>query len=372
MSEIVNMKNLIQSQRNIHRSPSKLFSENKKNNYSSNNSEILDYLEKSRNIKPIKPGKSLGLSFYQSNPNKSTFFSKFDSNVSTNYNYNSNNTNNDTIRYIKTERNYNRLKDLKSISNKNDTISLSSLYKLPDYKRKTINFLTKNSFSINKSNNSSKINDIQNISNVFLTKINDEKNTNNTILLSNYNLDSERSINKLNNTFNNSSLNTNSKYIKSKKENDSNLEYFMKDKFYCDIKEKLNKEYRFKNFAHDHSVKDKLIELNQVKEFWGGVFDYVNPILITKNFHYMTKIIEDRKKLRDLKQKFSNIDEEEKRKYYDLSEKKNRVIKMPKLYTNINIIEKRKKDIKEERLINNMIKNRTEEKMKKILKKIYE
>lgn len=370
MSEIVNMKNMIQSQKNIHRNSSKLFSENKKNNFSGNNSEILDYIAKSRNIISIKPGKSLGLSFYQNNPNKSNFFSKFDSNASTNYNYNSNN--NDTIRYIRTERNYNHINDLKSISNKNETISLSSLFKLPDYKRKTFNFFTKNSFSINKSNNSSKINDIQNASNIFLTKINDEKNNNNTILLSNCNLDSDRSINKLNNTFNNSSLNNNSKRSKSKKENDSNLEYFMKDKFYCDIKEKLNHEYRFKNFMHDYSVKDKLIELNQVKEFWGGVFDYVNPILITKRFHYMTKIIDDRKKLRDIKTKFGNINEDETRKYYNLSEKKDRVLKMPKLYTNIKIIEKRKKEIKEERLISDMMKNQTEEKMKKILNKIYE
>ena len=370
MSEIVNMKNMIQSQKNIHRNSSKLFSENKKNNFSGNNSEILGYLTKSRNIKSIKPGKSLGISFYQNNPNGSTFFSKFDSNVSTNYNYNCNN--NDTFRYIRTERNYNHINDLKPISNKYDTISLSLLYKLPDYKRKTNNFFTKNSFSINRSNNSSKINDIQNISNIFLTKINDEKNNNNTILLSNYNLDSDRSINKLNNTFNNSSLNTNSKRSKSKKENDSNLEYFMKDKFYCDIKEKLNKEYRLKNFMHDYSVKDKLIELNQVKEFWGGVFDYVNPILITKKFHYKTKIIEDKKELREIKAKFGIINEDETRKFYNLSEKKNRVLKMPKLYTNINIIEKRKKEIKEEKLVNDLMKNQIEEKMKKILNKIYE
>jgi hypothetical protein len=317
MSEIINMQNLIQSQKNIHRNSSKLFSEKKKNNFFGNNSEILYYIDKSRNIKSIKPGKSLGLSFYQNNQNKSNFFSKFDSNASTNYNSN----NNDTFRYIRTERNYNHLNDLKSISNKKETISLSSLYKLPDYKRKINNFFTKNSFSINKSNNNSKINDIQNISNIFLTKINDEKNNNNTILLSNCNLDSDRSATKLNNTFNNSSLNTNSKRSKSKKENDSNLEYFMKEKFYCDIKEKLNKEYRFKNFMHDYSVKDKLIELNQVKEFWGGVFDYVNPILITKKFHYMTKIIEDRKELREIKAKFGNINEDETRKFYNLSEK---------------------------------------------------
>ena len=368
MSEIVNMKNLIQSQKNIHRNSSKLFSEDKKNNFFSNNSEILDYLTKSRNIKSIKPGKSLGLSFYQNSPNKSTFFSKFDSNVSTNYNYNSNNSN--TFRYIKTENNYNHVNDLRSISNKNDTISLSLLYKLPDYKRKTINFFSKKSFTINKSNNSSKINDNQNISNTFLTKINDEKNS--TILLSNCNLDSDRSVNKLNNTLNNSSLNTNRTRSKSKKENDSNLEYFMKEKFYSDIKEKLNKEYRFKNFMHDYSVKDKLIELNQVKEFWGGVFDYVNPILITKKFHFMTKMIEDKKKLREIKAKFCNFNTDEKRKYYNLSEKKNRVVKMPKLYTNINIIQKRKREIKEERLINNMINNQTEEKMKQILNNIYE
>ena len=54
MSEIINMKNMIQSQKNIHRNSSKLFSENKKNNFSGNNSEILDYIAKSRNIISIK------------------------------------------------------------------------------------------------------------------------------------------------------------------------------------------------------------------------------------------------------------------------------------------------------------------------------
>jgi hypothetical protein len=340
MSETVNKKNIIHSHRNITRNFSKLSSDKK---YPRNKSELQDYINKSSYIKLYKPDKYLGLSQYQNNPTKSTFYSKLESNASTNYN-------NDNIQYIKTENNHPHLPYLKSISNKNDTISISTLFKLPDYKRKTINYFTKNSTSINKSNNSSKLYDNQNISNTFYTRINTEQNNNNTILLSNYNLDSERSIKKINNTLNNITFNKNKDKLNSKKKNYSNLDYFMKDKFYIDIEEKLNRQYKDKKFTHDHSIKDKLIELHQIKEFWGCIFNYVTPIIMTKRFQSITKLIEDRKKLRDINKKYGgNINNDKTKKFYNLSQKKNNNLTVPKICTDFNIVKQKKKEIKKEK-----------------------
>jgi hypothetical protein len=340
MSEKVNKKNIIHSHRNITRNFSKLSSDNK---YSRNKSELQDYITKSRNIKLFRPDKYSGLSLYQNNPGKSTFYSKLESNASTNYN-------NDNIRYIKTENNRPHLNYLKSISNKKDTISISTLFNLPDFKRKTINYFAKNSTSNNKSNNSSKIYDNQNISNIFYTRINTEQNNNNTTLLSNYNLDLNRSIKNINNTLNNITFNKNKVKLNQKKKNYSNLDYFMKNKFYTDIEEKLNRQYKDKKFTHDHSIKDKLIKLHQIKAFWGGIFNYVTPIIMTKRFQSLTKLIEDRKRLREIKYKNrGNINDYKFKKYYNSSKKKNYNLNMPTIYTDFNMVKQKKKEIKKEK-----------------------
>ena len=340
MSETVNKKNIIHSHRNITRNFSKLSSDNK---YHRNKSELQDYITKSRNIKLFKPDKYSGLSLYQNNPTKSTFYSKLESNASTNYN-------NDNIRYIKTESNRPHLHYLKSIPNKNDNISISTLFKLPDYKRKAINYFAKNSMSINRSNNSSKLYDYQNISNIFYTRIYTEQNNNNTILLSNYNMDSERSMKKINNTLNSITFKKNKNKLNPKKKNYSNLDYFMKNKFYTDIEEKLNRQYKDKKFTHDHSVKDKLVELHQIKEFWGGIFNYVTPIIMTKRFQSITKLIEDRKKLKEINNNYGgNKNNYKFKKYYNLSEKKNNNLKMPKICNDLNVVKQKKKEIKKER-----------------------
>ena len=93
------------------------------------------------------------------------------------------------------------------------------MFKLPDYKKKGFNYVSKNSTSINRSNNSSKLYDNQNISNFFYTRINTEQNNINTILLNNYNLDSERNMKKINNTLNNITFNKNKIKLNQKKRN---------------------------------------------------------------------------------------------------------------------------------------------------------
>ena len=59
-------------------------------------------------------------------------------------------------------------------------------------------------------------------------------------------------------------------------------------------------------------------------------------------------------------------------KYYNLSEKKIIVKKMPNIYTVANLIQKRKKEIKEEKLVEQMKKNKTEEQMRYFLNSLYE
>ena len=336
MSQTVNKKNIIHSHRNITRNFSKLSSDKK---YPRNKSELQDYITKSKNIKLFRLNNNLGISFYQNNPTKSTIYSKLESNASTNFN-------NDNIRYIKTENNRPNLHYLKSISNKHDTISISTLFKLPDYKTKGFNYVSKNSTSINRSNNSSKLYDNQNISNFFYTRMYTEQNNINTILLNNYNLDSERNMKKINNTLNNITFNKNKIKLNQKKRNYSNLDYLMKDKFYTDIEEKLKRKYKDKKFTHDYSIKDKLIELHQIKSFWGSIFNYVTPIIMTKRFQSLTKLIEDRKRLREINKKNrGNINDYKFKKYYNSSKKKNYNLNMPTIYTDFNMVKQKKKRI---------------------------
>ena len=124
----------------------------------------------------------------------------------------------------------------------------------------------------------------------------------------------------------------------------------MKDKFYTDIEEKLKRKYKDKKFTHDYSIKDKLIELHQIKSFWGSIFNYVTPIIMTKRFQSLTKLIEDRKRLREIKYKNrGNINDYKFKKYYNSSKKKNYNLNMPTIYTDFNMVKQKKKEIKKEK-----------------------
>ena len=373
MSEEI--KNIYYSQKTIKKSFPKFFVRLKKNiNDNNNNSEVQKYMIKSRNTKPIKRQNFTPFSFNKNNITKSTFYSKLESNSSTKYD------NNNNIKYTLTEMSHTYTNKLK---NQNNTLLLSSLFKMPDYKRKTINFFLRpknNSLSI-KNKDNMQLNDIQNISNIIYPKMSEEQN--NTNILSNNNLDNIDSqiINKTYSINNNLSLNSNynnnnkiSKISTQKQKHDkySNLAFFLKNRFYSDIEEKFNKQFKGKKFSHDNSVKDKIIGLNQVSEFWGGVFDYTNPLLCTKRFQCITKLIADRKKIRDMDKIKGYLNNKKTYKYYNLSEKKNIVKKMPNIYTVANLIQKRKKEIKEEKLVEQMKKNKTEEQMRYFLNSLYE
>ena len=73
----------------------------------------------------------------------------------------------------------------------------------------------------------------------------------------------------------------------------------MKDRFYIDTENKMNKKLKDKVFRHDHSLRDKIIEMNQIGEFWGGIIDYCNPVFSIKRFGYLKKKLNQNKNERN-------------------------------------------------------------------------
>ena len=362
MSEKEKYEKYFNSKHKIKKAFPKLYVKLTKMQTPENNSKFQNYLIKSRNPKQIKKINCKPFSFNKNNITKSTFYSKLESNSSTKY---------DNIRHTLTEMNLTYSNKLK---NKTESILLSSLYNSINDKRKSYNYFKRpknnsliiNTFRNENKNKYSKYNDIQNISSIIYPKGNEEKN--NSIIITNPNFDSKISNIKANSTNYNISFNNISKNkINNKRDEYSNLEFFLKNKFYSDIQEKFNKQFKGKKFTHDNSVKDKLIQIHQVCEFFGGFLDYTNPILSTKRYQYVTKLIDYRKKNKENIKKF-----EEMNKYYSFSEKNKKGNKFPKLYTISNFIEKRKKEIKVEKNIEKIKKNKTEKQIKYFLNNLYE
>lgn len=77
-----------------------------------------------------------------------------------------------------------------------------------------------------------------------------------------------------------------------------NLEDYLKDKFYEDIDKKMTIKFKFKNFFHDNSVKERIIKMKKIGLFWGSIFEYCNPILSAKKFKYSKKFYQKRKNLK--------------------------------------------------------------------------
>ena len=74
------------------------------------------------------------------------------------------------------------------------------------------------------------------------------------------------------------------------------LHNYMKDRFYADTELKMNKKLKNTVFNHDQSLKDKIIEMNQIEDFWGGIVDYCNPYFAIKKFQYLTKRLNKNRK----------------------------------------------------------------------------
>ena len=354
MSEIRKITNTLYSQKSLKKTFPKLFVKLRKSQQLQTSSNIHKYLIKSRNNKPIKRENFKPFSFNKNSTTKSTFYSK--TNSSTKYDNN--------IKYTLTEMNHTYSNILK---NKNHSLLLSSLFRIPNKKRKTLNFITRTANDTSTNHRKIKLNDIQNISSIIYPKMNEEKN--NTLLINNSNYDSQISILKNSSKLNNLTLNNISNNNFKKEDKYTNLEYFLKNKFYADVQEKFDKQFHGKKFTHDNSVRDKIIKLHQLTDFWGGVFDFAIPIITTKKYQCDIKLIEDRKKFYEMNKKY--LFNEAIKNYYSLSKKKKYERKIPKLFTTNNLIKKRKKEIKEEKL-NEMKKNKTEDKLKYFINNLNE
>ena len=237
--------------------------------------------------------------------------------------------------------------------NNKNFVSLYELYNLPNFRTKTFSSSDKPKIEL-KLNKKNKIGDKLHINNNFRF-----------ITCSNDNDDIERVKIKLLKNNNNNIHTLNNSQNKQIKRIDqfANLSNFMKDRFYTDIEEKLNRKFRNKPFYYDVSLKNKIIQLNQIKEFWGGISDYTNPILCTKRVRYLSKLIDYRKHLRENMKNEESVKNIENNIYSKLLKKKNKNIVIPKLYTNSNLIEKRREEIKKIRLFSRERKNKTENNM---------
>jgi hypothetical protein len=241
-------------------------------------------------------------------------------------------------------------------SNNVEYISSSELYTLPNYKTKTLNFFHRAKKAFSNKNKKNKIrNDIYHINKNFrFITSNDVEEKKKNDQMKNYH---KKVLNNIH------TLSVNSYQKRKKPDQFANLPNFMKDRFYSDIQEKFNIRFHKNPFYYDISIKDKIIQLHQIREFWGGMSDYTNPILSTKKVRFISKLIEDRKNLRDNKKK----DEESKNFvngiYHKFIRKRNVNVTMPKLYTNSNFIEEKMEEIRKKKLSEKSGKNKTEDNM---------
>ena len=236
-------------------------------------------------------------------------------------------------------------------SNYVEYISSSELYTLPNYKTKTLNFFHRAKKAFSNRNKKNKIrNDIYHINKNFrFITSNDVEEKKKNDQINNY---QKKALNNIH------TLSVNSYQKRKKPDQFANLPNFMKDRFYSDIEYRLNYQFKNKPFYYDPSIKNKIIQLKQIKDFWGGMSDYTNPILCTKRFRYLSKLIEDRKLLRENKDE--NIKNKENYIYSKFIHKRNKV-EIPKLYTNSSVIKQRREELQKQRIFSKEKKNKTED-----------
>ena len=236
--------------------------------------------------------------------------------------------------------NINKSPNEKTVNNNKNFISLSDLYIMPNYKTKSVNFFAypRNDLLLLKERKNQLIKNKYKKNHDFNFKT---INTNKELQL----MKNEEIKNKIKNNILHKKMKTIDQF--------ANLSNFMRDRFYSDIENKYNHQFRNKAFFYDISVKHKIIQLSQIKAFWGGMSDYTNPILCTKRVRYLSKLIEDKKNLREKK------DESIKKNNIDNSNN----VSIPKLYTNSFCIEKRREELKKLRTFMKERKNKTEDNM---------
>ena len=121
------------------------------------------------------------------------------------------------------------------------------------------------------------------------------------------------------------------------------IETVMKDKFYDDTENKMIKKMKVINFNFDSSIKDRIIEINKIGEFWGGFINFCNPLLLNKRLSCI------KEKYKRRKQKINAV-----RNEGELPRIRIKRIKSPLLYTLSSELEyKHEKQKKIENIIKN-------------------
>ena len=226
------------------------------------------------------------------------------------------------IRYIKDNYSAQQNKKInipeisKHIDNSSKKINISNIYKLPiilknDYKTLKLNTIKKETINKSQKTDSNReeptknyIKQMPSINISKREKIYEMKNRMNKDLNKNVNINiidynkicvkkELKPIKIITNKNSSSPPKKNENYQLTK------LQNYMKDRFYMDTEAKMSKKLKDTVFNHDRSLKDKIIEMNKIGEFWGGIVDYCNPVFSIKRFGYLKKKLDKNKKDRN-------------------------------------------------------------------------
>ena len=226
------------------------------------------------------------------------------------------------IRYIKDNYSAQQNKKInipeisKHIDNSSKKINISNIYKLPiilknDYKTLKLNTIKKETINKSQKTDSNReeptknyIKQMPSINISKREKIYEMKNRMNKDLNKNVNINiidynkicvkkELKPIKIITNKNSSSPPKKNENYQLTK------LQNYMKDRFYMDTEAKMSKKLKDTVFNHDRSLKDKIIEMNKIGEFWGGIVDYCNPVFSIKRFGYLKKKLDKNKKERN-------------------------------------------------------------------------
>ena len=236
------------------------------------------------------------------------------------------------IRYIKDNYSAQQNKKInipeisKHIDNSSKKINLSNIYKLPiilknDYKTLKLNTIKKETINKSQKTDSNREESIKqcikqmpsiNISrrekiSEMKNRMNNDLNKDVNINIIDYNKICVKKELKPIKIIMNKNLSSQPK----KNENNqlTKLQNYMKDRFYMDTEAKMSKKLKDTVFNHDHSLKDKIIEMNKIGEFWGGIVDYCNPVFSIKRFGYLKKKLDKNKKNRNNNSEGTNSSE---------------------------------------------------------------
>ena len=201
-----------------------------------------------------------------------------------------------------------------NITNNNNFLLLTSLYKLPSIKKQNkITFKPQ-----------SPLRTIIHTKCVFpksTSSINTKKTFNDSITSScgesfnnyfNFRYNSE--INKSSSELNQSSQSNNKSKVKKKIY--SNLFASLKDKYYSDVEKKYNHKLDVRLFPSDHSMKDKIIYMKKVGIFWDSVLKYCVPIINGRKYK-LQHMLAEQNKIKDFNSNQNNSN------YYDIFVKEN-------------------------------------------------